>query len=218
MVLDMAKKRRLEKEPNPLANVGTSAVFYMMHNGFKTTKDISRELGIKPPDVIQQLRRLEAIGVVKKSGKRGRTQNYEIAWDEFQKVYLEHALKPRKFKKKRDKYVPNPKEVARTDSIKNKLVKNACFADFLEEFIGIYSAECHVLLSDHDYSPPAILDTVWDLDLAIVLLCPRLKPKKPDSEMRKFLDGLRAWCEWSSDALRYPFGEIKEILEGMGLI
>ena len=53
------------KEADSLTNWGTSKVFYAMILGSTTPKEIAEDLDITPPAVIDQLRRLQKIGIVK---------------------------------------------------------------------------------------------------------------------------------------------------------
>ena len=66
-----------------LSNPGTSKVFLCLVKGETNPTSIAEELGIKPPPVIQQLRRLQKLGLVELGKKDGKAQNYNVRWKEF---------------------------------------------------------------------------------------------------------------------------------------
>ena len=66
-----------------LSNPGTSKVFLYLVMGKTNPKAIADGLGIKPPPVIQQLRRLQNLGLVELGAKEGKIQNYKVCWQEF---------------------------------------------------------------------------------------------------------------------------------------
>ena len=66
-----------------LSNPGTSKVFLYLVMGKTSPKAIADGLGIKPPPVIQQLRRLQNLGLVELGTKVGKIQNYKVYWQEF---------------------------------------------------------------------------------------------------------------------------------------
>ena len=78
---------------DPLSNVGTSKVFRELCEGPKNPKTIADSLEIKSPPVIEQLRRLQEINLVKLGDKIGRAQNYELIWDNFLELFFERAFK-----------------------------------------------------------------------------------------------------------------------------
>lgn len=77
---------------DPLSNVGTSRVFRALCSGPRNPKKIADSLGIKSPPVIEQLRRLQNVGIVKLGEKVGRAQNYEIDWKAFLELFLDRAF------------------------------------------------------------------------------------------------------------------------------
>lgn len=110
-------------EVGPLSNPGTSRVFLCIIKGKKNPKATADFLGIKPPPVIEQLRRLRSIGVVKLGEKAGKEQNYEIDWDKFLVLFIEQAMQKRK--KTKDVLVYElPEEVEKIRTLKgNKYFK-----------------------------------------------------------------------------------------------
>jgi len=83
---------------DPLSNPGSSRVFFCIITGRKNPKAIADFLGIKPPPVIEQLRRLRKIGVIQLGGKEGKIQNYEVNWNIFLSLFIKRAMQKRKRK------------------------------------------------------------------------------------------------------------------------
>lgn len=77
---------------DPLSNVGTSNVFRELCSGPKNPKKIADALGIRSPPVIEQLRRLQKVGIVRLGRKIGRAQNYEVDWKAFLELFINRAL------------------------------------------------------------------------------------------------------------------------------
>lgn len=63
-----------------LGNVGMSSVFLALASGMKTGKEIASSLDISAPAVIQQIHRLEGLGLVLKGPKQGKFTPYELDW------------------------------------------------------------------------------------------------------------------------------------------
>lgn len=81
---------------DPFSNVGTSQVFFQMLRGKTNPKAIADALGVQPPPIIQQLRRLQKIGVVKLGEKDGKLQNYDVDVDKFLTLFIERAIQEKK--------------------------------------------------------------------------------------------------------------------------
>lgn len=77
---------------DPFTNVGTSQVFFQMLRGRTNPKAIADALGLQPPPIIQQLRRLQKIEVVRLGKKEGKLQNYDIDMDRFMELFVELAI------------------------------------------------------------------------------------------------------------------------------
>lgn len=80
---------------DPFTNIGTSQVFYQLMKGRKNPKSIADALGVQSPPIIQQLRRLQKIEVVRLGGKEGKFQNYEVDWNNFLTLFVDRAMQER---------------------------------------------------------------------------------------------------------------------------
>ncbi|MEM2865645.1 MAG: helix-turn-helix domain-containing protein [Candidatus Hadarchaeales archaeon] len=78
-------------EIGPFASVGVSNVFFRMVLGETTPKAIAEALGTKPSTVVEHLRRLQEMGVVRLGEKEGKYQHYEIDWGRFARAFLRHS-------------------------------------------------------------------------------------------------------------------------------
>ncbi|MEM2535740.1 MAG: ArsR family transcriptional regulator [Candidatus Hadarchaeales archaeon] len=78
-------------EISPFASVGVSNVFFKMVLGENTPKAIAEALGTKPSTVVEHLRRLQEMGVVRLGKKEGKYQHYEIDWGKLAKSFLRHS-------------------------------------------------------------------------------------------------------------------------------
>lgn len=81
-------------EIDPLASVGCSEVFFQLLLGRKTPKEISERLRTSPPTVVEHLRRLQGLGVVRLGRKEGKFQPYEVDWEGFAREVLRRAYTP----------------------------------------------------------------------------------------------------------------------------
>ena len=86
----------MSSKVDPLSNVGTSKVFLCIMKGKRNPKAMADFLGIKPPPVIQQLRRLQSLGVIELGEKEGKEQNYRVNWDNFLGLFIDRAMQKRK--------------------------------------------------------------------------------------------------------------------------
>lgn len=75
-------------EVDPLASVSCSNVFLQLLLGRTSPTKIAEALGMKPPSVLEQLRRLQELGIVRLAEKNGKYQNYRIDWEKFVRVFL----------------------------------------------------------------------------------------------------------------------------------
>jgi len=125
-------------ELNPLRNVGTTRVFYELVAGPKTVTELSDCLKVAPPGVMQQLHRLERIGVVRRGEKRGKSQYYELVEEGVVKLFLD-ALEEwvrlwmgarREMGEKEQ--TPTTRKIA---EVKDALAKNGCFRRLIFAYI-----------------------------------------------------------------------------------
>jgi hypothetical protein len=80
-----------KSEHDTLSNPGTSRVFLSLVLGKKNPTAIAEFLGIRPPPVIEQLRRLQKAKLIKLGKKDGKEQNYEIQWKSFLELFIDKA-------------------------------------------------------------------------------------------------------------------------------
>jgi len=112
---------------DPLRNSGTSRVFYKLLTDFRTPKHISSALGIKPSSVIEHLRRLQRVGIVRFGEKRGKFQYYEIDFEFFLPIFIERAFQEKKTHPSR-LYPDETKEL-------KPLKDNKYFKDFIVKYL-----------------------------------------------------------------------------------
>lgn len=74
---------------DPLKSVTTSKVFFELVPEPKTPNQLSSKLKIMPPSVIEHIRRLQAMGIVKLGEKKGKFQYYQINWRNFVSTFLD---------------------------------------------------------------------------------------------------------------------------------
>lgn len=84
-------KMQKKSRPDPFESLGASKVFYQLVCDYTTPKKIASNLKIKPPTVVEHLRRLQDIGIVEIGKKRGKYQHYRIFWNKFANVFLKHV-------------------------------------------------------------------------------------------------------------------------------
>lgn len=77
-----------------LSNIGTSKVFLTVLTGKTNPKAIADFLQIKPPPVIEQLRRLQKTKIIELGKKEGKEQNYTLNWKELLKTFIETLIEP----------------------------------------------------------------------------------------------------------------------------
>lgn len=112
---------------DPFSNLRTSHVFLELLTSPRNPKGIADALGIKPPPVIEHLRRLQRINIVELGEKEGKAQNYRIIWKFFIPMFIEKALK--------EKYT-HPKKVHAGEITEiRKLCKNSYFRALLEKYL-----------------------------------------------------------------------------------
>lgn len=155
---------------DPLSNIGTSRVFRELCAGPKNPKKIADSLGIKSPPVIEQLRRLQKVGIVKLEQKIGRAQNYEIDWKAFLELFVDRAFGKKIIRVKLHK-----------EEIKT-LVDNKYFMQFVKLYV------CRVL------GRATLLEAMQEFENGI-LHNPSLNRKKAfdDKEKQEFFNKMQLW-------------------------
>lgn len=169
---------------DPLSNIGTSKVFRELFEGPKNPKAIADSLEIKSPPVIEQLRRLQEINLVRLGEKIGRAQNYEIIWDNFLELFFERV-----FKQKLDLFPADSDKQEIKTLLRNKyfikLVKNYVF-----EVIGIDS---NSLLTAMEEFEDALLHAKY-----------YEKPRTvEDPELQEFFDKMQLWYKRARKSMNW---------------
>ena len=169
-----------------LSNPGTSKVFLCLVRRITYPKAIADFLKIKPPPVIQQLRRLQRIGIVNLGEKVGKEQNYEINWSAFTDLFLKNAVRERK---KSSDVLIKPKEYAETTKQIKSLSQNRYFAQFVQHY-----------LSNVAKNNISMWKTLFEIMKDVERVLPHfdnLGKKKhfDDPERQEFFDKMRLWYE-----------------------
>lgn len=87
----MCRLNHIKKKIRSLQNIGTSAVFHHLLIDYTSPKEIAEKLGIKPQSVIEQLRRLQKLMIVKVDRRDGKFLRYAIDTDRFVALFLSIA-------------------------------------------------------------------------------------------------------------------------------
>src|SRR5437870_5952357 len=74
---------------DPLDNGRTSRVFFCFACGYSYPTDVARLLNVQPPTVAEHLDRLLKFKCLKRGGKTGKFESYEVDWSGF----VNHAIK-----------------------------------------------------------------------------------------------------------------------------
>ena len=169
---------------DPFSNLGTSKVFYELLSGPKSPKQIADSLGIKPPPVIEQLRRLQKIGVVQIGKKNGKFQNYEINFEKFLELFIDRALREKRT------YPSN----LHADEIKK--IKSLKSNEYFKKFIVNY-------LKNLD-SPMTIADAANEFEDGLLHSGTLDRNRKfNDSEMQEFFNTMRLWRKIAKKKMTY---------------
>lgn len=197
---------------SPLRNPGTSKVFYALVGETSAPGQLAARLGVKPPAVTEQLRRLEGAGVVRRGQKQGRFQHYWVNWDALTEFtldalerYVEYEYVPSG--RRLVSVTPSKPEVKR---LRRRLAQNKTFQ---KQLIGYFSAIASDGL-EHDLPiSRAVADFTWGL----LWLGPRLKPQN-NRDAKEFRAAIRRWCEWGSVGWSITIDALMDSLEEGGLL
>jgi hypothetical protein len=197
-----------------LSNPGTSKVFLCMVKGITNPTAIADELGIKPPPVIQQLRRLQNLGLVELGSKEGKAQNYDVNWKAFAARLVTDAINeeiaPGDAKK-------NPEEYALMTQRILSLKDNRFFLEFLKLYLQKFTDNKSGWPSEHS-NWPTIAEIIGNTN-AIMTTLDSFKRDEPfaDSEMQTFHDKMVLWHErntrtqtWMKDNVNKAINETLE--------
>jgi predicted transcriptional regulator len=172
------------------SNPGTSRVFLSLVKGIKYPKAIADFLGIKPTPVIEQLKRLKKLNVVKLGEKDGREQNYDIIWAEFLRLFIEQTRRQKGTEK-------NPIEDP-DDPTFNVNLRHLASNEYFRKFIEFY-------LLNISEGPPhywsTINEAIDNFEKALSQTSISKEKRKNDNEEEQiFVATMRTWQEKTTSA------------------
>ena len=201
----------------PLGNLGTSKVFYSLINGKSTLTEISEDLKITRPSVVEQLRRLQKAGLVKLGAKNGKYQHYGVNIEGLSNLFLNestrclHLALTRKTIYHSDEelraQLPKPaywkiltggKNLDREETfsrLKGKLDGNASWRNYLIAYLRTYATSSSLKVTP-------ISQAVRDFENGLRLEVPRILDEfdlktQPhvDESKRELLELLHTWAK-----------------------
>lgn len=173
-----------------LSNPGTSKVFLCLVKGKTNPKSIADELEIKSPPVIQQLRRLQNLGLVDLGKKEGKAQNYDVNWKNFVDRFAEEISAVRL--NPGDIRIGLPENYQQLDKTIESLKNNRFFQQFVKLYIQNFTVA--------NYSKwPTIAEIIDNTNSVMPMLKSFKREKKfEDSEKQDFHDKMHLWYERST--------------------
>jgi hypothetical protein len=142
---------------DPLGNISTSRTLFLLILEVDTPKQLADSLGIKPPSVIAQLRRLRKLRLVKASKRIGKEQHYDVDWERLTDLSIHRALK-----------LPQPdlKEQDMADETAMIFSRSEKFREFVRRYLvsRLQKTPRELLLSENR----TFVDLLDDLNLTIV--------------------------------------------------
>jgi hypothetical protein len=175
-----------------LSNPGTSKVFLSLVKGITSPKAIAVFLEIKPPPVIQQLRRLQNLGLVKLGAKEGKAQNYDVNWKAFAERLVADAIDESialgDAKKNSEEYAAVTKKIS-------SLKDNRFFLEFMKLYLQKFTDKGSGWSSEHS-NWPTIAEIIKNTN-AVMTTLESFKREEPfaDLEMQEFHDKMVLWHE-----------------------
>ena len=190
----------MKRRGGPFTNWGTSKVFYKLLQGVTTPKHIAESLRITSPATIEQLCRLQKVGIVRIGVKAGKFQHYEVNWSRFVETLIDAAPKLNEVYHTLSRlpgYPARPSET-RWGSI---LCKNKYFRGLVVECFS-YAAT-----TPSEDEPARICDLIEYFEEALMSMIPFLKRQNiADKEIDELLSSLE---HWNSFVKRYnPYQEV----------
>jgi len=179
---------------NPLRNPGTSKVFYTLIEGTSTPSQLAARLGIKPPAVTEQLRRLERVGVVRLDQKRGKFRQYLVDWDKVVETTANGVYADEK-----------------TLELREFFKRNEVFRRIV---VGYFRRVAHDALMTCMPFEEVLDDFSADLPWSY----PRLKRGSKRREAREFLKALKRWRELAGEMRIVTLDALMDSLEEEGLL
>ncbi|MFB0523751.1 MAG: winged helix-turn-helix domain-containing protein [Candidatus Bathyarchaeia archaeon] len=182
--------------------MGTSKVFYELLQSPKSPKEIADSLGIKSPPVIEQLRRLQKIGLVRLGEKRGKFQNYEIDSSNLVRLFLEKA----------------PLTLKASIMLKREYTW-AGISDnrHLQELVMMYMQKTIDIYKTRKIPHLTILEVMRRFEDALVRSFPDLRSSE-DPEIMSLLSLLNSWYSYAKENPTFAQEALEETLKDMGLI
>ena len=176
-----------------LSNPGTSKVFLYLVKGITNPKAIADELEIKPPPVIQQLRRLQNLGLVELGKKDGRAQNYKILWKNFVDRFAKEASKIR----------ISPGDIRISAGINygqiDMEIESLKTNRFFHRFVRLYLQN---FVSMDESKWPTIAEIIDNTNAVMTMLTNFQKKRQfDDPDKQEFFDKMRTWYERNT---RFP--------------
>jgi DNA-binding transcriptional ArsR family regulator len=190
-----------------LRNVGTSRVLYALLKGPKTPTELSKDLRVAPPGVMQQLHRLELLGVARRGEKRGKSQYYELVEDGVAGLFTD-ALKEWvgdmvEWSREQGYGGPFPAPGEIEETIE-KLRRNGCFRQLVFEYMR---------RAPHERASKAIDDFAGN----VAWFSSRLAEKPKGRSAREFLALMKKIGGWSTESTIETMDALMEAMEEAGL-
>lgn len=199
-----------------LRNLGTSEVFYSLLRGRSTLTEISEDLGITRPSVIEQLQRLQKAGLVKLGAKDGKYQHYEVEPEGLSNIFLNESTRLLHLALTRKTVYPSDKMLKAqlskqaywnnlTDGrdldrehmfshIKARLTGNSLWRNYLIDYLETYATTTSLGITP-------ILQAARDFENGLRLEVPRILDKldsrtwaQLDESKRQLLELLDTWA------------------------
>ena len=155
-------------------------------------KAIADELKISSPPIIQQLRRLQNLGLVELGTKEGKAQNYDLDWKAFADRLvadaIDESIAPGDVKKNSEEYAAATKKIS-------SLKDNRFFLEFVKLYLQKFTDKGSGWPSEH-FNWPTIAEIINNTN-AVMTTLESFKREEPfaDPEMQDFHVKMVLWHE-----------------------
>jgi len=175
---------------DPLSNRGTSRVFLCIIKRKKNPKGIADFLGIQSPPVIEQLRRLQRIGVIELGQKEGKEQNYEVNWGNFLTLFIDQAMQERRRKRIRKGDIPIGDYVQKNALARDK-IRTLKTNPYFKRLVELYLRN----VTESKLSNWGTIRDAMDNFEALLKISRAFKRRRKfeDPEKQDFFDKMRLW-------------------------
>jgi len=175
------------------ASLGTSNIFFQIVLGRTAPNDIASHLKIKPPGVVEHLRRLQGMGVVEIGHKEGKYQNYKINWAKFVEVFFEHIYTSRILKV----FIGMEDNVAAKKLTAEQVALNQVIAELkrsenFKDLVRIYFEVLAMNMGRGLYPLRTIWSSIYCFEDSLASV-PSILERARNPEMRKLLKLLEKW-------------------------